>query len=399
MDRKIDARRLAAYKKTLGPAPVVEEGGEGAGLIKTVDEQVDRPRSAAPPAVRKPSAGGLLKEAPPSAKGDSKYRKVAKLLVLIGQDEAAKILSKLDLAQVEAVTRELASIRSVSDGEAQALLEEFRSLFSSSFGYRGFNSGGVDTARQLLHAAFGPEKGDAFLKKAVPEAAENPFQFLEDFSGDQIVLLLKDDSALTVALVLSRLSAKVSASVLAALDSGRRLDVVRRIATLGKTSPEVLERVAAALREKARTLGRTDAEAVDGRSALAAILRHADPSLGDRLLGDLEEADPELGREMKERLYTLDDVVKADDRPIQERLRAMEDRDIALLLKGRSPEFIDKIKSNLSTTRRALVEEERSLLGPVPRRDVDEVAGAFLAWFRRGREEGRIFLSDDTDRV
>ena len=75
----------------------------------------------------------------------------------------------------------------------------------------------------------------------------------------------------------------------------------------------------------------------------------------------------------------------------------MEDRDIALLLKGQKSEFIDKIKGNLSANRRTMIEEERNLLGPVPRKEIDAVVLNFLSWFRQGREAGRILLIDDTD--
>jgi flagellar motor switch protein FliG len=183
------------------------------------------------------------------------------------------------------------------------------------------------------------------------------------------------------------------------MESGKRLDTLRRIAHLGKVDVDVIERVASALRDKARAVGRSEGETVDGRAALAEILKRTDASLGERLLDELEDGDPELGRDLKERLYTLDDVIRADDRAVQERLRTMEDRDIALLLKGRRPAFVEKLLSNLSSTRRALVEEERNILGPVPKKDVDGVAKEFLAWFRLGREEGRILLVDDDDIV
>jgi flagellar motor switch protein FliG len=90
-------------------------------------------------------------------------------------------------------------------------------------------------------------------------------------------------------------------------------------------------------------------------------------------------------------------VIEADNRPLQEKLKAMNDRDIALLLKGRSPEFASKILSNVSTNRRALIREEGEILGPVPKFEADAVARDFLAWFRLGREEGRILLRTDDD--
>jgi flagellar motor switch protein FliG len=134
-------------------------------------------------------------------------------------------------------------------------------------------------------------------------------------------------------------------------------------------------------------------------NALTAILKHSDTSFGDRLLSELEEADPDVGRNLKDRLCTLEDVVEAEDRPIQERLKTMADRDIALLLKGRSAEFTNKILSNVSTNRRDQVRDEGEIMGPVPRIEVEAAARDFLTWFRQGREAGKILMRSDEDVV
>ncbi|MDR0598400.1 MAG: flagellar motor switch protein FliG [Treponema sp.] len=342
----------------------------------------------------------LPRDGPEQGSGDSKLRRVAKFLILIGGDEAAGILSKLDIEQVEAISREIASVRGISGDEASEIFEEFRSLLSPSYRFMGANSGGVEAARRLLYAAFGPEKGMEFLNRALPKTRENPFSFLEEFNGEQIALLLKEESPGTAALILSRLPPKLSAETLTAVGSGGKMEIVRRIARLGHTAPEVLEQVAGALREKARKLGNVrpgDAITLDGRGALAAILKQSDFSFGDRIIQELDQEDPELSQELKERLNTLEDVIKAEDRPLQEKLRSMTDRDLALLLKGKTPEFADKLLSNVSAQRRIEVREEIRIMGAVPRRDVEDATKSFLAWFRENREEGRILLIDDED--
>jgi flagellar motor switch protein FliG len=258
----------------------------------------------------------------------------------------------------------------------------------------------VEAARRLLYAAFGPNQGEAYLSRAVPESKENPFGFLEDFSGEQLALLLREESPGVFALVLSRLTPQLSAAVLTHTPADRKPEILRRIAHLDKTSPEVLERVAAALREKVRTIGGgKEALRVDGMGALTAILKSSDLSFGDRLLRELEDKDPGLGRNIKDRLYTLEDVIRADNRPLQEKLRSMSNRDIVLLLKGRSGEFTEKIYANLSANRREMIREEAELTGPVPKVEADAAARDFLGWFRLNREEGRIILLDDEDVV
>ncbi|MDR1506099.1 MAG: flagellar motor switch protein FliG [Treponema sp.] len=350
-------------------------------------------------------------------KEDSRYRRVAKFLILIGSERAAEILSRLDEDQVGAISKEITSVVSIGGEEGAAVLEEFRSLLSAPYGYSGGVTGGVEEARRLLYAAYGPEKGEEVLLRAVPGAKADPFDFLEDFSGEQLALLFREEPASAAALVFSRLPPRLSAAALAGVSGEKKLDIVRRIARQQPVAPEVLEQVAAALKEKARHIGGSrDGGGFDGMSALAAILKSADTSFGEEILKELENEDPDLGKNLKDRIYTLDDIVYAADLPLQKKLSSLENREIVLLLKSRtisaqaSPAadgglpadsqrtaFREKILSNLSRTRRNDVLEEEGITGPVLRRDVEETAGAFLAWFRKSREEGTILMLDDKD--
>jgi flagellar motor switch protein FliG len=329
---------------------------------------------------------------------ESKYRKVAKFLILIGREEAAGILSRLDAEQVEAISQEIAGIKGVTKEEAAELLDEFRSLMSvSSGGYAGSFTGGIDEARRLLYTAYGPEKGEAVLKKAVPEAREKPFSFLEDFTAEQLGVLFKEESPAAEALVLSRLPPQLAADVINNAEPRRKTEIIQRIAKMGKVAPSVLERIADALKEKARKIGKTDSEKIDGMNALTAILKSADANFESKLLDELEFQDPFLSYDLRARLYTLDDILRMDDRALEEKLRSMSEKEIVFLLKGRNQAFVEKIMSNVSAPRRVLIREEADILGAVSRFEADRVASDFLNWFRRGRETGTILLFDDED--
>jgi flagellar motor switch protein FliG len=328
---------------------------------------------------------------------ESKYRRVAKFLILIGAEEAAQILSRLNPEQVEAISQEIATIRGITAEESEAILVEFRSLLADSYRYSGAANGGVETARRILHTAFGPEKGETFLKRTHAEAARNPFWFLEDCSGEQLVYLFKDETPAVEAMVLSRVSPQLAAAVLDHSPRERKIALIQRIAHLNKTSPEVVDRVAASLKERIRYLDSGISPGIDGIDALTAILKAADPSFGERIMQEFTQTDPYLSRDLKDRLNTLDDVVKAEDRAIEDKLFSMSDLDIVLLLKGRSEAFTEKILVNMSVERRAHIQEEAEILGPVRRRDVDRAAREFLDWFRENREAGRILLIDDKD--
>ena len=403
------SRALAAYQNTINqknnPQPDADKDKEthtphaGVEFIKTNAE------INVPPGLRSrfnKTFERAEKEAHKTETGDSKYRRVAKLLILIGLEEASRILGHLDPEQVEAVSKEIASIRGVTPEEAASILVEFRSILSAEYKYspKGAN-GGIDTARELLHAAFGKEKGETFLRKTVPESVNTNFTFLEKFTGEQLVMLFKDESVAAQALVLARLPPKLAADVINNSGAQRKIELIQRLSKMDKTSPEVIERVAKALETKLENIGddinANAAYRIDGINVLTAILKASNPSFGDKILQQLGEEDPYLHSDLKEKLSTLDDVIKAEDRAIQGKLYEMTDAEIVLLIKSRSEEFVEKILSNVSAERRTVIRQEEEIMGPVRRRDIDKAAKDFLDWFREKREAGEMLLIDDDD--
>ncbi|MCL2410923.1 MAG: hypothetical protein FWC97_04695 [Treponema sp.] len=261
-----------------------------------------------------------------------------------------------------------------------------------------FSGGGVDTARAILYAAKGSEKGETILNKAVPESKVNLFTFLEDFSPEQLVLLLNDETNQAAALVLARLSSKLSAGTISRLPQNRKSEILKRIAHQGEILPEVLEQVSSAFREKVRNVsgGANDIK-IDGVKTLTAILKQGDYAFGSRLINELEYEEPNIATNLKNKFYTIDDVINTVDRIIQDKLKIMTEREIAILLKGKSREFNEKILSNISAGRRQIIREENEVIGAVPKRDCEEIERDFLAWFRLARSKGEIILYDDKD--
>ncbi|MCD1654939.1 flagellar motor switch protein FliG [Treponema zuelzerae] len=376
-----------------GSAQASGRSGQSNGGSKQASGRSGQANSG-PGSARGNELPGLIKVPDSSSGGrDSPFRRVAKFLLIIGVDEAAKVLSKLSPDQVEKVVLELASIRRVEKDEASLVLAEFEALFRKA----REPSGGVDTARSILEAAFGPERAEAMLQKAVPQVIGRPFDYLDGMDPARVYRLIADELPAVKALVLSKLVPAQAAGIIKAMAEGEKTETIIRLAKLKDINPDVLRRVDDAIREKVQSAGAVDSESVDGRSALAEILRKLDPGKESSILSGLIEADPELGKDIRERLFTLADVVRCDDRFIQERLRTLDDRDIALLVARKDEAFRKKIFDNISRTRGALVLEEEKLLVPLPGPEAVSVTAAFFAAVRKGWEEGRCGIDDRDD--
>lgn len=342
-------------------------------------------------------SGGLIKVPvqPKTQEGkDSVYRRVAKFLMLIGVDEAAKVLPHLTDEQIEKIIPELATIRSIDKDDAVNILEEFKSLSQ-----RAREDGGVNTARNILEKAFGSEKASELLDKAVPFKNGKPFEYLSEADPEKIEALLKDESAPVRALVCSSLPPKKAAMFINKLPEKEKEEVILRLAKLKNMSPDIVAKIDEAMQKKLSRLVTEKSTEIDGKNVLAHILKQMDSGSEEKILNHLSESDPSLGAELRERLFTAEDIVNADDRFIQNKLQKMEDAEIAFLIHGKSNEFRSKILSNVSGNRKAMILEEEENRSPMRKADVEKATSLFFAYMRRAWEEGKLIIKGRDDEV
>jgi len=340
--------------------------------------------------------GGLVKvtEEKHEEPKDDVYRRVAKFLVLVGVDEAAKILPHLTKEQTEKIIPQIATIRSVDKEEAAVIMKEFESLVE-----KAREDGGVDTARNILEKAFGREKADQLLDKAVPFKNGKPFEYLMEADSEKVGILLKGESAPVRAMVLSQLDPKVSAGVINELPVDEKKEVILRLAKMQKIDPEILKAVDQKMQEKFNSLSVEKSESLDGRNTLAQILKRMSPESEEKILNSLSEQDADLGADLRERLFTQEDIVNSDDKFIQNLLRSMNDEDCALLIADKNDEFRSKILENVSSNRANEILACEQYKKPMRRSDVEKITSQFFSVLRRAWEEGKLIIKGRDDEV
>lgn len=341
------------------------------------------------------AAAGAEAEALLKTGEESGVSKAAKFLLLLGTDHASKVLSHLTPEEIEAVSREILKVDSIGAREANEVLAEFGWLVRT----KGWSvDGGPEIAEKMLTAAFGEERARALMRKAAPES-QKPFKFLDAYDDRELGIILKNESTQVLSVIVPYLDPKKASKLIERLPSEQRVDLVKRVARLEKVGPEVIRGVEEGIKERIRKIGTMRSEEIDGKSALAGILRHVDPKLEEQVLDALDEENPELSKTVRERLFTIDDILRVPDRAMQAALRDFQDRDIALAMKGRDERFRSKLLGNVSANRRAMILDEYSILGPVRREDADEAARELVDYFKRAWEDGDIALEGDEDLV
>ncbi len=344
------------------------------------------------------AGGGQPVSPPPNTRGLIRQsggggKRAAKLLMLLDEDAAGEILKHLSEGEVETITREIADIGKVDRGEAHRILEDFHVGKTNVTSV----SGGTEMAKEMLVRTFGPERGLSLYRRAVPIEIDNPLDFLDDLDFQQILMLLKKESASVVSVILPYIASRTASQVLEALPPELQMSVVKRIARMERISPDALMKVAEVLREKIRRQGRLVTEEIDGPRVIADILANMSAAAGKDILEELDDINPELVEHIRDRLFTVDVVFYMSEQDLQSVMREFSEEEIAVVVKGKTQEIRERILDNISTRRRNMVGEEGERLGAMKRLDVEKATREFVSYICELADDGRVLLNRNQD--
>jgi flagellar motor switch protein FliG len=326
----------------------------------------------------------------PQGKSLRGIEKAAVLLVAIGEERAGEIFRHLGESEVEALSLEIAKSRKVPTDVCREIIgEAVEEVLAEDY----IAEGGVDYARNILERSLGASRADEVIGRLAATIERRPFEFLRRTPPEQIHVFLRNESPQTIALVVANLHTSLAAKVLSLLDPEEQAEVARRVAKMAETRPEVVEQVEAVMRQKLSNVIAQEYAAAGGVKSLADILNHSDRSTERNVLDELAKSEAELAEEVRLLLFTFEDVVKLDDRSIQMVLKEVDQKDLAIALRGVSEDVRGRIFSNMSERGGELLREEIEFQPPQRRRVIEEAQGRIVGVVRRLEEAGAVVIS------
>ena len=323
----------------------------------------------------------------------SGLRKAAVMLMTLPEDDAAQLLAKLGTKYAEQVSIEIAKISSISADEQQAVMNEFADVSPTSF---SGSQGGLEIARTLVEKAFG--KNATGTLDTVRQSIEAlPFGFLQKVDSQNLLTFIIDEHPQTIALILSHLSPAQAASIMAGLPSDRQLSVIRRVATMGQTNPDIIREVERGLENRMSSVMSQQFENAGGVPSVAEILNVTDRATERSLLENLAQEDPDLVEEIRRLMFVFEDICKFPDKDVQTVLKNVESSQWAMALKGASDDLKQKILGNMSSRAADTLREEMEYLGPVRLSAVEQTQQQIVDVIRRLEDAGEITMQSDEE--
>jgi flagellar motor switch protein FliG len=330
--------------------------------------------------------------ATPEAPKLTRVQKLAILLVILGPDAAGQLLRGLAPDQVETISTEMAKVTMVSQEVQAEILGEFSQVaVDAGTAIRG----GLEVTRTTLEKALGLFKATQILSRVAPSGSSvAAIQEISDLEPREIFNLVRHEQPQTVALVLSYVGSEKAAGAIALFQAEQRDKILERIATLAPTPVEVVEKVAEVLVAK-RGASRTRALSQTGGVKTAAdVVNAMEKTQGNSLLGLLEERNPELGKSIRQKMFTFEDLASLDASVLQRLLREVDTRELALALKSASEKLKTKLLACITKRAAETVQEEITFLGAVRLRDIENAQLAIIDSVRRLEAEGAIDLGE-----
>jgi flagellar motor switch protein FliG len=317
-------------------------------------------------------------------------RKAAVLLLSLPQDEAAQILKRLSPTQVEEVSREIASVGDIGAPARQAVCNEFYNLALAN---SWVSEGGLEYAKALLLKSLNEDDAKRIIKQVTQQVQTTPFSFLQKAESENLLTFIQDEHPQTIALILAHLPPQKASEIMVGLPSAKQIEVVKRIANMEQTNPEVIKEVERGLEHRLSDIVSQTFEKAGGVDTVAEILNLADRSTEKGIMEGLEAEDPDLVEQIRRLMFVFEDILLVNDKGIQSVLKEVDNEELGLALKTASDELKQKIFKNMSERAAQLIQEDMQFMGPVRVSDVEQAQQKIVDVVRRLEDAGEIIIA------
>jgi flagellar motor switch protein FliG len=307
--------------------------------------------------------------------------KAAILIRSLGSEVAGRIFGNLSGEEKLVVQGHLDEMGDVSADVVEYVAKEF-----------------MDTAamRTQMAQLAPPSKSDntADNSAAEDDASELEGMYaIESLAADEIYELIKDEHPQTIAIIIIHLKTPVASDVLSQLSDEIKTDVSVRVANLDKVNADMVEEVNFVFKEILKNKKRSVANISGGIDRLAEILNQTDENSNEFILNEIEENDPDMAAQIKQKMFVFEDLVLVDDRGFQKLLRKVETMELAIALKAASEDVKDKVFRNMSERAGLMLQEEMDDLGPVRMKEVSDAQGAITNIIQEMEAKGEVIIS------
>lgn len=320
-------------------------------------------------------------------------QKAAILLLSFGEDIAAEIFKNMTEFEIKRIGAAMSRLGRLEQEVVDEVMLEFYGILQQN---RKFFYGGNDYTMKVIGNAFKGGDAEDLIDQLQLGSAAN-LDALELIDPRTLATFVRNEHPQTIALILAHLDAKKCGETLKMLPEGLHTEILLRIANLDAVAPEIIDEIDDVLRQEIQAMGSIHTQKIGGVEPIAEMLNLIDKATEEQILDNLEERDPDLAEQVRQLMFTFDDLVKIDDRGIQELVKGVKTDDWKIALKTASEAVRELIFKNMSERAAKMLKEDMEAMSAVKLSDVETKQYEIVQVARKLEEEGKIIIASGGD--
>jgi len=324
----------------------------------------------------------------------SPTQKTALLMMLLGEEEAASILTHLEPREVQHLGAAMVSIQEISQEAVSAVLDEFVATIKhqTSLGF-----GTSDYVETVLVKALGEDKASSVMGRIMPRKSTGGLEILRWMDARSISEMIRGEHPQIIAIILAFLDYSLAADVLSYLDEAIRPEVMMRVANLETIQPEALDELEVIMKQQFSNNSAVKSSSVGGVVAAAKIMNFTKTEIEGAIMGSMESADEDLAQRIQDNMFVFENLVGIDNKSIQVLMRNVETDELMTALKGADEEVKDKFLENMSKRAAEMFLDDMEAKGPIRLSEAEDAQKQILRKARKLSDAGEIVLAGRGD--
>jgi flagellar motor switch protein FliG len=316
------------------------------------------------------------------------------LLMTLGDDEAAEILSHLDPLEVQHLGSAMFDVADVSEGQVENVFDLFmtRAKARTSIGF-----GAAPKIKAVMEHALGQERAETVLARITPPTRSRALEALRWMDARTIAAICEAEHPQIAALIMAHLEPPIAADVLQLMPNERQPDIIYRVARMESVTGEAIEELEEILVREVARMSSAPAPIRGGASEAAKIMTNTKGGTDQRIIRSLNKVDRVMAQAIEDEMFVFDDLMKLDDRNLTTFLQQVPADVLAPALKGADPAIRDKLFGAMSSRAADTIRDEIAERGPMRLADVIEAQKEMLTIARRLADAGTIQLARGGD--
>ncbi len=320
--------------------------------------------------------------------------RAAVLMMLVGEEEAAAILQKLDPDEVRQLGKAMFAVADVSEQEVEDVLDDFVDRARERTAI-GFDPKPQITA--VMNRALGPAKADSVLAHITPPADACQLELLDWLDAGEIAAMIEKEHPQIAAVLIANLDPAVGGQVLELLPDAAQPEILHRIARLGPVTPDAIETLRELLATRTTSSAQPAGLVLGGTREAAKILSGARKATEQRVMPKLFKIDRETAKAIEEAMFVFDNLLELDDKNLGTLIRQIDGDLLTRALKGVDESARARFLGCMSARAADGIRDEMEARGPMKLSEVLEAQKAIIAIARALAKDGTIQMGGGED--